>query len=186
MLTLHLLRHLQTDWNRRGVLQGWQDTDVIPPDENVQARIAENRAILTRKTPSAVYVSALKRTHQTARHHGFSDVIIDPRLNECHFGPHEKQSRTAAYASLGDAWIENPLSLTLGEPMTLFQERILAFINGLDGPGPVVVFSHGAWIRALISIVETGTINTMNQRSLAPNTLTTLQVTLPLKTPSLQ
>ncbi|MGN7613468.1 histidine phosphatase family protein [Magnetococcales bacterium HHB-1] len=172
MMKLWLTRHLQTDWNREGKLQGWQDTDVIAPDEAVWERINANRQQIDTAPPVKVFVSALKRTHQTARYYGFENVIQDQRLNECHFGRFSGTSRKAAYAHLGESWKTAPLTLTLGEPMTGFQARILSFIQDLEGEaGPIAVFSHGGWIRALLSIVETGDINTMNQRELLPNSL---------------
>jgi len=84
---LYIIRHGQTEWNQRCLLQGRSDS---PLDERgiAQARAASEK--LTGIRFDAVYSSPLQRAVQTARLVVPSlEPVIDDRLIEMDYGPYE-------------------------------------------------------------------------------------------------
>lgn len=170
-MTVVAVRHLPTAWSLAGRLQGRADLPVAAaaelPPEFAQI-IRDGRERLAALAPfDRVYCSSLRRTHDTAAAFGYPDPIASPLLDELDFGPFEGRPRADLLAAVGDAWREAPQTLTLGEPVAALAERIRAFIAGpCRGCERVAVFGHGAWLRALMALAETGGIATMNRREL--------------------
>jgi len=175
-MRLYLIRHLFTAWNTEGLLQGRRDLDVLKPDAETLGRIARNREHLDRVRPDMVFVSSLKRTQQTAAYYGYSDVIVDERLDELDFGPFEGHARKEMEEELGSIWREMPQDVVLGESLHTFCARIKDFLCSLSDGEKVLVFGHGAWLRALISLAQRGDISQMNRLSIKPNKLTEVSI----------
>ena len=88
-----LVRHGQTDWNVRDLLQGRTD---IKLNENGQKQAIETAQKLLNINIDAIYVSPLKRTIETAQQINKTrnqNMIIDNRLIERGFGDYEGKSK---------------------------------------------------------------------------------------------
>ena len=86
---LYLIRHGQTDWNLRAMLQGRTD---IPLNETGRRQAMEARERLAGVHFDAVYSSPLRRAMDTAQLvSGWpgEKICPDERLTEIAFGPYE-------------------------------------------------------------------------------------------------
>ncbi len=97
MKQIMVVRHGETEWNKKDVVLGRTD---IPLDEHGEAQAREaGRKLAGMTAPEAVYVSPMLRTRQTVRliceAAGFSDVpvTVEPRLIEQDFGSFEGAAR---------------------------------------------------------------------------------------------
>lgn len=90
MTHICIVRHGETDWNLRHLVQGKTN---IPLNENGRRQAGETAEYLGKNTWDAVYSSPLSRARETARiigkEIGFSDISVDPRLEERDFGEAE-------------------------------------------------------------------------------------------------
>ena len=163
-MKLVCIRHLPTEWNQLGLLQGRRDIDIAPPNEVAWQTIAENKAQLDGYGPFAhVFVSSLKRTQQTAVFYNFHKATVEPLLDEIDFGPYEGQPKTSLLQDWGDQWQQDPRALIFGEPLANLEARIKTFLTKYDTCSQLLLFGHGGWIRGLLSIIQYGDIRSMNQ-----------------------
>ena len=82
-MKLICIRHLPTQWNKLGLLQGRQDIDILPPDDDCQQTIHQNLAYLKEYGSfDLVCVSSLKRTQQTASMYNIINHNIDALIGE--------------------------------------------------------------------------------------------------------
>ncbi|GAB6041641.1 histidine phosphatase family protein [Endothiovibrio diazotrophicus] len=174
-MTLILIRHLPTAWNRDGLLQGRRDLPILEPGPDEQAAIADNRHRLAELGPfDAVLVSRLQRTAMTADRHGYQGRYrVEPLLDELDFGPYEGRPRAELLAEVGARWREAPQQLVLGEALTDLEQRVRTVLQQYDGDN-VLIFGHGAWIRAAVAIVREGGIEGMNRTVIDNNQLVIL------------
>lgn len=170
-MDIAIIRHLPTDWNEKGKLQGQKDIPIILPiSEKMQAQISANKQILNEMAPfDCVLSSELVRTKQTAKLYGYERTTVEPLLNELDFGYLEGKSKRELEAI--PEWQTAPLNVTLGESLLHFQNRILAFLQKYAHCQSLLVFGHGSWIRGLLSIKAIGTIEKMNQLTVHNNEL---------------
>lgn len=176
MKAVVLIRHLPTSWSEAGRLQGRRDTSILEPGEAEIESIRTNRARLSEVGPFRdVFVSTLSRSQETARAYGYERARVEPLMDELDFGPYEGRPRSELERRLGSLWFEDPASMCLGERLTDFEARVGAFFSArCRDDGSVVVFGHGAWIRALISFALRGNIRAMNTFAVPPNRLVRL------------
>ena len=173
-MQVNILRHLPTEWNTLGKLQGRRDIPIAPVTREVQRQIAKNQRSLSRLGPfSKVLASTLQRTVQTAEHYGYHPTI-DPLLDELDFGPFEGRQKTILFETFGDRWTSNPKEIQLGESLSDLKQRIKLCLEKYNNQKNVLIFGHGAWARALISYYNTGDINEMNKISFDNNEFITL------------
>lgn len=166
-MELVAIRHLPTDYNRKGILQGRRDIPILPPDPDQSRLIRENRERLGDFAGfDAILASTLKRTSMTAECYG-APYQKDPLLDELDFGPWEGRKKADLVTEV-PLWTEKPDQLTLGEPVLNLEIRIRRLLENYAAAGKILVFGHGAWIRALVSLNEHGSIRNMN-RILIPN-----------------
>jgi broad specificity phosphatase PhoE len=167
-----LIRHLPTDWNKKGLLQGRRDVPIDPITPNVSKQIQKNKQLLNEMGPfDIVLTSTLKRTQQTATHYGFPNYICEELLDELDFGSFEGVEKRKLIEKYQSEWLEHPRHLVLGESLADFENRIFAFLEKYASYQKILVFGHGSWIRAVTSIHEIGNINNMNQMVVENNTL---------------
>lgn len=177
-MNLIIIRHLITEWNAKGIMQGSNDVSIAAPDAETLASIERNQTYLKKHLPfSQIYVSKMQRTAQTAALYGYKNCQKAPLLNELHFGQFEGQPKSLMLEALGTTWKKDPAAITLGEPLTALGERVKAFIQSIVHHDTVLAFGHGSWIRALVSIAKQGDIGVMNQFNLLNNQLVHVEVT---------
>ena len=173
-MQITLIRHLPTEWNVNTWLQGRQDIKILPITDRDQLEIVKNQKNLSRLQPfDLILASTLKRTQQTAQIYGMN-VVIEPLLDELDFGDFEGRPKEELITELGSRWLENPRELQLGESVIHLENRIVHFIKKYESYDNILVFGHGSWIRAFISLVQNGHINRMNRIHIPNNKCITL------------
>ncbi|THE10379.1 histidine phosphatase family protein [Bacillus timonensis] len=174
-MELTLIRHLPTDWNEKGVLQGNRDIPILEiSDENKQT-IEKNKQQL-RHEYSLVLTSELIRTQHTARAYGYNRFEIEPLLNELDFGEFEGKEKQKLIDTHKENWFTNPREITLGESIANLETRVITFIEKYKDYDSLLVFGHGSWIRACLSYYRFGNINRMNHLEIKNNQLLTIEV----------
>jgi len=149
---VYLARHGRTALNAEGRLRGLSD----PPLDEVGIAEAERLAgVLARKHPTAVVSSPLQRAVATAQAIGTAaelPVTIDTRLNDRDYGPVTGLRRDEAerlYGSIDSAPGVEPVTVLADRARRAFLELVAEF-----GPGPLVMVSHDAFIRALLAKLD--------------------------------
>lgn len=172
-MEITLIRHLPTIWNKYQYLQGKRDIPIsFPLDTTEREQIAENQSLLNHLQPfDQVFVSELKRTKQTAKVYGFQSPVIDPLLNELDYGIYEGMPKNTLLQDFGYVWSDAPLEVELGETLFNFQQRIICFLVNYSHLTSLLIFGHGTWIRALLSLSKRGDINDMNKVIIPNNQL---------------
>ncbi len=173
-MELLIIRHLPTQYNYRGVLQGRLDSTIEPPNPAQRLKITENqRRIRQAGALDKVLCSDLKRTAQTALAYGYNEeaCIHEPLLNELDFGCYEGLPRQVMLNTHGTVWYQHPQDLLLGEPVIALQHRISVFFEKYAEAERLLLFTHGAWTRALLSYIQTGSVRDMNQMTVDNNDL---------------
>lgn len=170
------IRHLPTGWNKEGLLQGQRDIPILPVPAEELININKNKEILEANDPfDAVLCSTLVRTLQTAMQYG-RPPEVDNLLDEMDFGPFEGRPKSELIAKDEEKWMFQPRVGMLGEQIRDMEKRILHFIQKYGEHRRVLIFGHGAWLRAFMSIVKTGTADAMNQVALLNNECGTIEV----------
>ena len=158
--TIYIIRHGETDFNRRGVVQG----SGIDADLNELGR-AQAMAFFQayRHVPFAkIYLSALRRTHQTAE--PFAELGIPTEahvgLNEISWGVMEgkvpNSPDNAYYRALMESWSagytdqptdggESP------DDVMNRQKPVIDLILSHPDENPVLIVMHGRAMRILLS-----------------------------------
>jgi 2,3-bisphosphoglycerate-dependent phosphoglycerate mutase len=105
--TLILLRHGESDWNKKNLFTGWVDVDLAPSGEDEARRGGE----LLRDaglTPDVLHTSVLRRAIRTANialdvaDRAWLPVHRSWRLNERHYGALQGKDKSAVRAEFGD------------------------------------------------------------------------------------
>lgn len=175
-MLITLIRHLPTEWNKKTWLQGRRDIDLSPVTDDVLMKISQNQQhVKSLPAVDLIVASTLRRTHQTAKLYGVHPET-DGLLDELDFGPFEGVPKEKLLETYGVQWLENPKALILGESIENLEKRILQFLAKYQGFDHILVFGHGAWIRAFISYVNHGDINKMNTMTVENNACLTLEV----------
>ncbi|PIQ42573.1 MAG: histidine phosphatase family protein [Gammaproteobacteria bacterium CG11_big_fil_rev_8_21_14_0_20_46_22] len=175
-MRIFLVRHFETAWNAQGILQGAKDIPILGAPPHTLVSSVREKLKLVR--PQKVFVSPLCRTQQTARLCGFEQFIIDVLLRELDFGQYEGKAKTLLQMDYGEQWLSEPSKLIFGESLANFRARILKFLIKHQEAEKMLIFGHGNWIRALISLAQYGHIDQMNQLSLANGEVVELNFTL--------
>ncbi|MDF1727476.1 MAG: histidine phosphatase family protein [Sulfitobacter sp.] len=134
MLTLALLRHGHTPWNREGRLQGRTD---IPLDDEARAQLAA-QALPEGWEDATLWSSPLARAKETAQLVTGRTAQTDHRLIEMNWGDWEGAIRTdlvadpkADYRDIEDwGWDYRPPG---GESPAIMRARLLAWAVRLEG-----------------------------------------------------
>ncbi len=157
-LSLFLLRHGETPWNREGRYQGCVDIG-LSPEGMAQAQAAAR--LLARHPLAAVYSSPLSRARETAEAiaaaHGLP-VRIDPAFREICHGLWEgltAEEVRARFPDLYARWRLAPETVTMpdGESLSDVSARVLDGLEHLrashDGE-TVCLVAHGTPVRLLV------------------------------------
>ncbi|WP_078546288.1 histidine phosphatase family protein [Litchfieldia alkalitelluris] len=175
-MQIAVIRHLPTKWNQRGVLQGSRDIPILPISKETEDVIKQNKKHLDLLgAPDFILTSSLIRTHETAKLYGYHSFQKEPLLDELNFGEFEGSPKSLLIQTHKRKWLEQPRDLILGEPLVEFEQRIFKFLESYKDFSNLIVFGHGSWIRALLSIKQSGSINHMNQVEVKNNDLNLLE-----------
>ncbi|SEH06009.1 histidine phosphatase family protein [Candidatus Venteria ishoeyi] len=179
-MLLVMIRHLPTVYNQQGLLQGLRDESILPLAKEAQRQVTENQQRLMDLAPfDKILTSTLKRTAETAQHYQFQgELQQDPLLNELDFGLYEGKARVEMLAEVGEDWIDKPRDLVFGEPFIQLEQRVWSFLAKYQQYPRILGFAHAAWLRALLSVIEIGSVQNMNHFQIANNTLVVEKVSL--------
>ena len=158
MITLYLIRHGETLWNRKKMYQG--TTDVALSEKGLlQAKLTAER--FKDVTLDGVYSSPLSRARTTAegiaKARGLS-VVTDERLSEISFGEWEGKNFEeieARWPGMMETMFHDPEAMRLpgGETFAQARDRTVAAAEDIFSKGDgksYVIASHGAAIRTLL------------------------------------
>lgn len=144
-MSLYLVRHGETDYNRQKRIQGHED---IPMNSNGLAQAHATAAALKTVPFQRIICSPLQRAYNTAEiiasfHSGVS-LEVDPDLIERDYGllsgltPQERE----LFARTGRP--------DLVESLEALQMRAWNVVRRYTSVDPVLLVSHGAWINSLV------------------------------------
>ena len=172
-----MIRHLPTASSYKQLIMGRRDEDIAPLTLERLVQIEKNKQQLSSYEPfERVFTSTLLRTRQTAYVYGYPNHYPHALLDELDFGVYEGRHRFELMQARSGSWKTAPHTIPLGEPLEIFQERVLAFMNQIRDAGIVLMFTHGAWMRALISWLQHRSIITMNQLEVTHNELIVVEL----------
>jgi probable phosphoglycerate mutase len=151
---LCVARHGETDWNRRGILQGWLD---VPINEHGRRQAHDMAASFADEAFTAVWASPLARARETAEIIASALGLPSPSchegLKERHFGAIQGIPKNEL-AELNPTQLEqilrrNPAAEFVGgESMDEFADRLIgafADIGARHRGARVLVVTHG-WV----------------------------------------
>ena len=138
----YFLRHGETRESVRGIVQGQNDTRL-----NAKGRQSARKAAasLDGVTLRSIYASPLKRTWETARILSILTgvpVFPVPGLMERNWGPYQGRPKSMRPASPAEGSVES---------LEAFTARVVAAMDTIRGPSPVLVVAHSGVFRQLCS-----------------------------------
>jgi probable phosphoglycerate mutase len=162
-MTLFLVRHGQTDWNREPArCQGWAEIEL---NETGRGQARDLGRALEGRGVELIVTSHLVRARETAeliRETLGPDLplIVDPRLAESHRGEWETRRFASIIREEPEEWAryrEHPETFRFpgGESLEAQQRRVLACLRdcALDGRTALLV-THGGSIRLVRCFLE--------------------------------
>lgn len=165
-MKIFFIRHGETDWNIVKRLQGATD---IPLNENGETLAKVTSEALKDISFDVIFTSPLKRAYRTAelvRGERNIPILIDDRIREICFGDYEGLVSKSEGYSIPDPDFKFFFTKTdcyktppNGEPIASLLERTKAFLDELKQredlkDKTILVSSHGAAVRALLSNIE--------------------------------
>jgi len=146
-----LIRHMPTEWNAAGVLQGRGDLPLAPD-------LAPDWRLPTELDDFAWLTSPLRRAIETARRLGVCEAIVEPRLTEMAWGEWQGASLAALRARLGAAMVmAEAAGLDFrppgGESPREVQVRVKPLLAEIARSGrPTAAITHKGVIRAVLAL----------------------------------
>ncbi len=174
-MKLYIIRHIQTEYNLKNILQGSINVPSVIVNKDVLMHIENNKKQLYNIDFDAVYTSEYDRTQITATLHGFKSFTISPLLNELSFRDFEGKSKDDLIKTTNGLWITNPEASLLSTEISQLKTQILQFLEEIAAYKNVLIFSHGAFTRGLMSMIEFGVLSEMNKISIPNNKLITIE-----------
>jgi broad specificity phosphatase PhoE len=160
-LTVHLVRHGQTDWNAERRTQGWTD---IPLNATGREQALAAAVELAERPVGTVISSDLSRARETAEPiaaRAGVPLALEPALRERGFGVAEgmrdAEIERDFRGHLDGRWSDPDFSFEGGESRRDVYERVGAYLTELlaDPPaGELVLVSHGGALRVARAILE--------------------------------
>lgn len=161
--TLYLVRHGQTEYNRKGIMQGRRIDSVLNATGRKQAEALARRF---EDVPlDALYASTMRRARQTvhaiAERHPALDVHYDEDLEEMSWGHLEGKPATDGVLErcneIKVAWRDGHFDRAVkgGESVRDVQTRALRAVRRIlkteDAGSTILVVAHGRFLRILIA-----------------------------------
>jgi len=160
MMTILLVRHGETDWNRENRFQGRADP---PLNQTGRAQAVDLSVTLAAEPLAAFYSSPLRRALETAEivaaAHGQAAVTIDA-LREVDVGSWEGLTRTEVeerYPEQFARWLDHEQGYEDGESYEQLTGRVIPALFALAETHPgerILVVTHGGPIRAALAHVD--------------------------------
>ncbi len=160
--TLYIIRHGETELNRKGIVQGrGMDTDL----NETGRRQAEAFFRAYKDVPfDKIYTSTLKRTHQTVRHFIDRDIpwVQYPGLDELAWGIYEGREATLetrdAYENMLQDWSAGRLHAKFerGESPLEVKERQLEVLEKIleeEDASTILICMHGRAMRLFLCLL---------------------------------
>lgn len=157
MLTLALIRHGETDWNREGRVMGWAP---VPINAAGRAQVAQLAERLKAAPIHTIYTSPLTRTTESAillaAPHNLSPIPDERWIETKITGWEGKLWKELEGQPIREQYYAKPTAARLpdGEMLIEVQQRAVAATAALaqqHADGFIVVVSHADPIRAVIS-----------------------------------
>jgi 2,3-bisphosphoglycerate-dependent phosphoglycerate mutase len=180
--TLVLIRHGESEWNRRNLFTGWHNPD-LSEKGLIEALVAARLLKATGLRYGAAFTSVLKRAQRTLEiilsEIGQPDVKItcSEALNERHYGDLCGLNKDEARHRWGEEQVEiwrrsYDVPPPGGESLQDTAERVIPYYQGMIWPElksgkTVIVSAHGNSLRALIMEIEGLTAEEILDRELA-------------------
>jgi probable phosphoglycerate mutase len=169
--TVYLLRHGETDYNLKGIVQGSGVNSSLNDTGRQQAAAFYERY---REVPfELVVTSRLKRTYETVRPFIESGLtwVEKAEINEMSWGIHEGKLASpemiASYQEMKEGWLRGDYSLRIegGESAAELGERLERFIAWLRRRPEelILVCSHGRALCALVTLMQGEPLSEMNK-----------------------
>ncbi len=160
-MRLYMMRHGETDWNRRHLWQGRTD---IPLNEKGRYVAELTREGLKDIPFDVAYCSPLCRAKETAQivlQGRDIELIEDARIIEMGFGPYEGKDMRNIDEKVR-IFFEDPESYEVPEGAESFQEilaREKSFLDELSANpkyqnSNILIATHGAALRGLMAVIE--------------------------------
>lgn len=159
---LFLVRHGETDFNLKGIVQGRGVNAPLNETGISQAQALAQRFMAEKI--DAIYSSPLTRAHQTAKcvadACSINDIPTDSGLEEMSWGIFEGQSYSDkmgdVFAEMKQRWHEGEHDFAVedGESLTTVQNRGMASIERIvsaEAGKRVLVVAHGRFLRILLA-----------------------------------
>lgn len=169
--TIYLTRHGETDYNKRMVVQGSGiDSDLNETGREQARRFYES---LQHVNFDAVYVTELKRTHQTVVHFTkkYGTPIIVPEFNEINWGILEGQDPTPErynhFLEISAKWKQGDYHAAVegGEsPINMYKRQQIGLQKIMNDPHEtVLICMHGRAIRSFLCLLTDTPLMNMDQ-----------------------
>lgn len=154
-----LVRHAQSEHHVLRLTGGWTDTPLTELGHEQSRLLASRLRYELGAVPLRLFSSDLVRAVETARHIGEAfgvEAVVDGRLREHNNGECADLTIDEAKVRYPDTWaVPVPLDTRAypgAETPREFYERSGAFIDGMDGEGPMpVVVTHGGTMICLVA-----------------------------------
>ncbi len=161
-MTLYIIRHGETEYNRLGIVQGsGVDTDLNDTGYEQARAFYET---YQEAGFELVVTSRLRRTHQTVRHFIGQNIpwIQTEDINEISWGEHEGMpgtpERIQVYRRTIEQWNAGNLEASLpgGESARALQDRVGRFVEWVRKRPEkrILVGTHGRTLRCLVTILK--------------------------------
>lgn len=177
-LTLHFVRHGETDFNGERRIQGqMMEVGLSVRGHEQAAAVAEE---LTLCGATALYSSDLLRTMQTAAPIAQKlglEIVREPALRERHFGVLQGRLYSEVEDVMRDWWTRHDEEIDGGETNRQMYARIAGFLDGLRAAPPaenIVLVSHGGTINMALAYVAGLTLEEMAWQRMPNCTVTTV------------
>lgn len=154
-MTIFLVRHGETEWNRARRYQGWADSPLTSLGIAQAEAIGRRLRAVPEAIDAAIVASPLGRARHTAEIIGAcldrrTPPRLDDRLREISLGSWDGLNRREIRARMGSAFEEFEwyFETPNGESYDQFAGRIAAWLDEV-GDGSLIVVCHGVVTRVL-------------------------------------
>jgi len=160
-MELYIIRHGQTDFNLRRIIQGRSVDSDLNQHGRIQAHlfaVAYGEVVFDK-----IYTSSQQRSIQTVSHfiNKGIDHEIHPDIDEISWGVSEgiegSKISIEKYMEVRDAWEKGVYSRRLegGESLQELANRVTRFVHHIEAQKPncALICSHGRTLRAMMAIL---------------------------------